>query len=66
MIVMRDGQVTSHTLLESVSWLASTPDPTPSPGSSTPVTSARPRPGNEEIVTSDGSAVSDGATRFAR
>lgn len=59
LLVLRDGQVNSHTLLDSVNWLAANAGPDAVAvffyAGHVRKTSA----GNEEIVTSNGSAVSD-------
>ncbi|MBA2608111.1 MAG: caspase family protein [Actinobacteria bacterium] len=58
-IVLRDGQVTRNTLLDSVGWLASHAGPDSVAGFFYAGHVRKTSAGNEEIVTSDGSAVSD-------
>ena len=59
MLVLRDGQVTSRTLLDSVSWLAAHAAPDAVAGFFYAGHVRKTNGGNEEIVTSDGSAVTD-------
>jgi hypothetical protein len=56
---LRDGQVTSRTLLQSVSWLAAHAGPDAVAGFFYAGHVRKSAQGNEEIVTSDGSPVSD-------
>ena len=59
MIVLRDGQVTNHTLLDAVGWLAAHASPDAVAGFFYAGHTRKTTAGNEEIVTSDGSSVSD-------
>jgi hypothetical protein len=58
-LALRDGQVTRGTLLQSVSWLAGHAAPNAVAGFFYAGHVRKTAQGNEEIVTSDGSAVSD-------
>jgi hypothetical protein len=59
MLVLRDGQVTRNTLLDSVSWLAAHAAPEAVAGFFYAGHVRKTAGGNEEIVTSDGSSVTD-------
>lgn len=60
MVVLRDGQVTNHTLLDSVNWLAANAGPNAVAVFFYAGHVRKTANGNEEIVTSNGSSVSDG------
>lgn len=59
LVVLRDGQVNSHTLLESVKWLAANAGPDAVAVFFYAGHVRKTANGNEEIVTSNGSSVSD-------
>ena len=59
MLVLRDGQVTRNTLLDSISWLAAHAGPEAVAGFFYAGHVRKTGSGNEEIVTSDGSSVTD-------
>jgi len=60
MLVLRDGQVSARTLLDAVGWLAARAGSDSVAGFFYSGHVRKTSAGNEEIVTSDGSAVSDG------
>jgi hypothetical protein len=60
MLVLRDGQVTANTVLQSAAWLANHAAPDAVAGFFYAGHVRKTLRGNEEIVTSDGSSVTDG------